>query len=235
MTKKRNKKEEFNIKEYWTICIILIIVISIYGIYTLFSRPTTKKLLLDSSKEIVYTFYEDEKTDKIVPALNIKRISEKVNNDINTFANQYINVEFCKIDYHYQINGNILSLLISVEDYSTEGATDVHFLSFIIDLKRLKVLDNNEILDLFKINSNTIFNTLNNDFKSYYEEEIKQNLISSTQTYETYLYNHEITNFIDQACYDIDKGELNIYLDYKVWSPDEVEPYLSNVGYVFVL
>ena len=56
MTKKRNKKEEFNIKEYWTICIILIIVISIYGIYTLFSRPTTKKLLLDSSKEIVYTF-----------------------------------------------------------------------------------------------------------------------------------------------------------------------------------
>ena len=231
--KKKKKNKKNNIKILIGIIILIIFIIFIYGIQLLFSNKSTNDLLIDKSKDIVYTSYENTEYEKEVPSLNIINISDEVNNSINEFVKSYISKKANRISYHYQINGNILSLFTIIEDFQVEGSADVHYLSYIIDLKKLKILTNKEILDMFQTDEGSLIEVLNNNFKSYYETEKNKKIIPIDMSYEEYLTSHEITNFSDQMYYDISDSKLKIYLDYNQWTSYETENYLTNVGYIF--
>ena len=231
--KKKKKNKKNNIKILIGIIILIIFIIFIYGIQLLFSNKSTNDLLIDKSKDIVYTSYENTEYEKEVPSLNIINISDEVHNSINEFVKSYISKKANRISYHYQINGNILSLFTIIEDFQVEGSADVHYLSYIIDLKKLKILTNKEILDMFQTDEGSLIEVLNNNFKSYYETEKNKKIIPIDMSYEEYLTSHEITNFSDQMYYDISDSKLKIYLDYNQWTSYETENYLTNVGYIF--
>ena len=50
--------------------------------------------ILDNSKEIVYLYYSNEEYNHKVPAVNIKKISNEINNSIYEFVNPYIDKEY---------------------------------------------------------------------------------------------------------------------------------------------
>lgn len=223
--------KEKNIKKYLLISIILIIGILIYGVYLLMNRNSN--VILDSSKEIVFTSYENEEYDQKIPNVNIKKISNDINNSINDFVEEYKDIKTNTITYHYQVNGNILSLFIIVEDNSIEGASDVTFKSYNINLNKLKVLTDTEVLDLFDLDKQVIVNEIDKRFKSYYEDEINKSIISSDMTYQEYMNKRGLSNLKDNLYFDINKGKLNVYVDYNSFLAEEKIYYLANIGYVF--
>ena len=127
--KKKKKNKKNNIKILIGIIILIIFIIFIYGIQLLFSNKSTNDLLIDKSKDIVYTSYENTEYEKEVPSLNIINISDEVNNSINEFVKSYISKKANRISYHYQINGNILSLFTIIEDLQVKRRNDIHYLS----------------------------------------------------------------------------------------------------------
>ena len=129
-----------DIKKYMLLFVTIFLIILVYGIYQL----SRNNILINKSKDIVYTSYLDEDNEKMIPQINIKRISDTINNEIDNFIKDYIDKDTNNITYKYQVNGNILSLIVIIEDYSIEGPANSSFLSYIIDLKRLKVLNSKE-------------------------------------------------------------------------------------------
>lgn len=223
--------KEKNIKIYLLVSIALIIGLAIYGVYLLMNR--NGNVILDSSKEIVFTSYDNEEYNQHIPNVNIKRIGNDINNSINDFVVKYKDVKTNTITYHYQVNGNILSLFIIVEDNSLEGASDVTFKSYNIDLNKLKVLSDEEVLDLFDLDKQVIVNEIDKKFKNYYNDEKSKNIISSNMTYQEYMNKRGLSNLKDNLYFDINKGKLNVYVDYNSFLAEEKVYYLANVGYVF--
>ena len=227
------KKKKKIINSYIVISVILGVFIIIYGIYLLSNKNDTKSLLINKSYNIVYTSYENKEYDKQIPALNIKNISKNINEEINNFVNPYINEITNRIYYHYEINGNVLSLFITIEDFEIEGSARLYYLSYIIDLNKNKVLSKDDVYKLFDLNENYLVGVLNDKFKGYYEDEKNKKIINSNLSYEEYLKTHEITNFRDEMYCDISNGKLRIYLKYLDWPANETEYYFGSIGHVF--
>ena len=231
--KKRKKNSKNKVYGYFVFTIVFIAILLIYGIYLLCNKTDTNSLLINKSYDVVYTSYEDKDYEKQIPALNIKGISKDINTNINNFVNPYLDKMTNKIYYNYEINGNILSLIIIVENYEIEGPADYKYMSYIIDLKELDVLSNDEVYKLFGLNEEYLIRVLNDKFKSYYDDSIKKNIIKSNITYNKYLQLHEISNFKDQMYCYISKGKLHIYLDYNEWPSNETINYFANIGHDF--
>jgi len=227
----RKKKNMNNEKVYLLVAIILLVCVFIYGIYLL--TKNDNDILLDNTKSIVYTSYENKDLDKSVPTINVKKVSNEVNNDISKLVTPYLNKNNNKVSYKYQVNGNILSLIVIVEDYEVEGTLDVKFTSYNIDLVKLKILSNEEVLKMFDLDINYIDKVLNDKFKILYNDTLNSNSISKSISYDEYLNMHNINNFKDNVYLYINNSKLNVYLDYDYWSDKEDGSFLASVGYVF--
>ena len=227
---KKNKKKS-NEKLYIFGTVLLLIVIFIYGMFLL--TKNDNDILLDNTKTIVYTSYENKDLEKSVPAINVKKVSEELNNNISQLVTPYLNKENNKVYYKYQVNGNILSLIVIVEDFAVEGTLDVKFETYNIDLVKLKVLSNDEVLKMFGLDINYIDKVLNDKFKLFYEEGIKSNSIDRNISYEEYLRMHNISSFRDNIYLYINNSKLNVYLDYDFWADKEAGSFLASIGYVF--
>ncbi len=227
---KKNKKKS-NEKLYIFGTVLLLIVIFIYGMFLL--TKNDNDILLDNTRTIVYTSYENKDLEKSVPAINVKKVSEELNNNISQLVTPYLNKENNKVYYKYQVNGNILSLIVIVEDFAVEGTLDVKFEAYNIDLVKLKVLSNDEVLKMFGLDINYIDKVLNDKFKLFYEEGIKSNSIDRNISYEEYLRMHNISSFRDNIYLYINNSKLNVYLDYDFWADKEAGSFLASIGYVF--
>jgi len=225
------KKKRVDYKNYIVIIVALIVLIVIFGIYKLMN--SNKNPILDKSKEIVYLYYSNEDFNHYVPAANIKNVSNNINTSINEFVNPYLDKEYVSINYHYNISGNMLALLITITDYSREGTPNYIFKSFIVNLKELKVLDNDQILHLFNISTDKVVELLDNQFREYYKEEKNKGIISKDISYEMYLKSHEIYDFNNQITFDIVDSGLEIYLDFNELADIETEYYFKEIGHVF--
>ncbi len=228
--KKRKKNNENQIKIFIFIVAIFLLVLLIYGISLLSNR--NNNVLLDSSKPIVYTTYKNSELNKDIPQVNIKKISDDINNQIIEFTNPYKDVETNAIKYNYEVNGNVLSLIVIIENYEIEGPADTIFLSYNIDLKKLKVLSNEELLKLFNYDENTMLETINKNFNDYYQDELDKRIIKN-MTYEEYLNIHEIYDLRNQMYYYVKEGKLNIYVDFLEWASEETEDYFVDKSYIF--
>ena len=92
--------ENKKLKVYFSLVILIIICLIVYGLYVLFYRNDS--VILDSSKDIVYTSYENEEYNQKIPNINIKKLSTQINNSIEEFTKEYKDVKTVTISYHYQ-------------------------------------------------------------------------------------------------------------------------------------
>jgi len=204
-----------------------------YGIYLLIS--SNKDITNDPSKDIVYTSYKSNNYEQEVPNLNIKRVSNTINNEINTLVKPYIEKENALIEYHYNVSGNILSLIIAITETKNESVPDIIFKSYNINLKTLKVLSDDELLSLFDTNKNNTTNKINNIFKNYYNEELRNNIIPKTMTYQDYLRIRNLEDISSKLYYYVDNSSLEVYVAYNIYSEEETDFYLEEVGYSFYI
>ncbi len=223
--------ENKKLKVYFSLVILIIICLIVYGLYALLYRNDS--VILDSSKDIVYTSYENEEYNQKIPNINIKKLSTQINNSIEEFTKEYKDVKTVTISYHYQVNGNILSLFITVQDHQYEGAPDVSFKSYIVNLKKLKLLSDDEVLELFDLDKETITRAIDTRFKEYYQDEITKKVISSDMTYQEYIEKRGLSDLGSNLYLDIKDSKLNVYVDYNAFIAEERQYYLAKVGYIF--
>lgn len=225
------KKKQY--KKYLHIVIVLILILLVYGIYLLISN--NKNVINDTSKDIVFTSYESTEYEQEVPNINIKKISNSINNEINMFVKPYIEKENSLIEYHYNVSGNILSLIIAITETKNESVPDIKFKTYNINLRQLKVLSDSEVLSLFDTDANQITNKINNIFNKYYNEELNNNIIPKTMTYEDYLKIRDLNNINNKIYYYINNSRLETYVAYNIYSEEETSFYLEEVGYSFYI
>lgn len=224
------KKKKY--KNYFYLTIILLILLIGYGIYVI--QNNNKNVIIDSSKDIVFTVYKSTSYKQEVPNINIKKLNNNINNEINKLVEPYLEKENVSIEYKYNINGNILSLIIIISETKDESAPNLYFKTYNINLKKLKVLSDKEVLNLFDTNKSKITKGINEIFTNYYNEELEYNIISN-MTYQEYLKMRKLDNINDKLYFYISNNNLEVFVQYNIFSEIEKSFYLENVGYSFYL
>lgn len=224
------KKKKY--KNYFYLTIILLILLIGYGIYVI--QNNNKNVIIDSSKDLVFTVYKSTSYKQEVPNINIKKLNNNINNEINKLVEPYLEKENVSIEYKYNINGNILSLIIIISETKDESAPNLYFKTYNINLKKLKVLSDKEILNLFDTNKSKITKGINEIFTNYYNEELKYNIIPN-MTYQEYLKMRKLDNINDKLYFYISNNNLEVFVQYNIFSEVEKSFYLEDVGYSFNL
>ena len=224
------KKKKY--KNYFYLTIILLILLIGYGIYVI--QNNNKNVIIDSSKDIVFTVYKSTSYKQEVPNINIKKLNNNINNEINKLVEPYLEKENVSIEYKYNINGNILSLIIIISETKDESAPNLYFKTYNINLKKLKVLSDKEVLNLFDTNKSKITKGINEIFTNYYNEELEYNIIPN-MTYQEYLKMRKLDNINDKLYFYISNNNLEVFVQYNIFSEVEKSFYLEDVGYSFNL
>lgn len=224
------KKKKY--KNYFYLTIILLILLIGYGIYVI--QNNNKNVIIDSSKDIVFTVYKSTSYKQEIPNINIKKLNNNINNEINKLVEPYLEKENVSIEYKYNINGNILSLIIIISETKDESAPNLYFKTYNINLKKLKVLSDKEVLNLFDTNKSKITKGINEIFTNYYNEELEYSIIPN-MTYQEYLKMRKLDNINDKLYFYISNNNLEVFVQYNIFSEVEKSFYLEDVGYSFNL
>ena len=195
-----------NKKLFLGVIIIFIIFIIIYGFISNKSFVINKQ---DNSKDIIYEKLNDK--NKHIPFINlVGEDIDKVNDNIDLFVNYYLNDESVNIDYDYNKNGNILSILVRIIDPKTADSPEIKFTSYNIILNNSSLISDDELFSIFNSNSDEINKIIENSFIDFYNN----NEINKSISYNDYLkYRNNYFNYNKDISYYIDKGKIYGYLN----------------------
>ena len=203
-----------NKKTIILIAILLIAAILSYGIIK-YNNHNYDNLKIDKSKKFVYTS-STKQSDNYTqerPFVNIKGYSiEIINKDIDKFLDSFTedNIE---MKYEYDINGEVLSLVLKVEDHSlAQRATITSFKSYNINIKTKELLENEKVLDLFNTTEENIEKIIKKETKEYYNNLVSNNNISINEcNYNCYIKDRNIDNYLDGIELYIRDGNLIVF------------------------
>ena len=215
------------------VCIIFLFIVVGFGISKLTNN--NNNYLIDSNKDIVFDHYKNEEFDQTIPHVNIKNVDTEINNSIDEFMQPYMGKNTVTTNYHYHINGSIFTLFIFITDDNNDYSPFVHFKEYHVNLKKLKVLTNDDILNMYNYKEDEIIEQLNNKFKKFYEDERRKNVISRDISYEKYLNMYFIKNWKDIIHYDVIDKELYACIEYFIFPENQKYFYMKKqgVGYCF--
>lgn len=215
-----------NKKVFFSIIVLLIIFIMLYGVFSLTEKAEIN--LQDKSKDIVYDkFINNKKT----PYVNLVGGDiDKINANIELFVRDYVNDEYSDISYDYNKKGNILSLIIRIIDSKSIDVSEVKFTSYNILLNNSKLISDDELFTLLDSNKTEVKKVIENSFIDYYNNsEIRKSI--DYDTYKNYQskyfdYNKDVSYYINKNIIygyinmnsGIDYTEYNYFLnkDFKV-------------------
>ena len=215
-----------------SLCIVFLLIIAGYGITKI---TKNNNYLNDSSKNIVFDYYKSKELNQVIPHINIKKVDIEINKKIDEFMKPYMEKYTVTTNYHYHINGSIFTLFIIISDDNNDWSPFVHFKEFHVDLKKLKVLTTEDVLNMYNYKEDEIIEQLNNKFKKYYEDERRKNVISRDISYDKYLEMYFIKNWKDIIHYDIIEKELYACIEYFIYPEDQKYFYMKKqgIGYCF--
>lgn len=219
---------------------ILLIIILIVFSYFVRQGRNYNNIKLNKNNYLVYTLKSKKKKDIYtvnMPYVNIKgELGKKVNNDISTFLSKYMDKERTVVSYEYNISGDILSIILKVVDYETEFAPEVYFKSYNINLRKLELIDNGALFNLFGIDEDTISNILETQFNNYYNEILDEEYYDEREcNYECFLKNREIDNYLDDVSYYVKDGNLIAYKPFIFYSIYGEENFFTDKHFEFIL
>ena len=215
-----------------SLCVVFLFIIAGYGITKI---TKNNNYLNDSSKNIVFDYYKSKELNQVIPHINIKKVDIEINKKIDEFMKPYMEKYTVTTNYHYHINGSIFTLFIIISDDNNDWSPFVHFKEFHVDLKKLKVLTTEDVLNMYNYKEDEIIEQLNNKFKKYYEDERRKNVISRDISYEKYLNMYFIKNWKDIIHYDVIDKELYACIEYFIFPENQKYFYMKKqgVGYCF--
>ncbi len=208
----------------------LLVVFNVYFYYYNSSSNTSYRNIKENNNLIVYTRYSKTYKDILteVPYINLKTsIIGDLNNEIATFSNYYLNNDENVINYDYGISGDILSIVIQVNCYDNHLPV-VLFKTYNINLKEKKLLNDADILDLYKINIDFVSEKIQKKFEYFFKDEREKKIFDEECDYSCYLNMRDIDNYTDKIHYYIDNAKLYVFKEFNIYSIYNEEKYFKN-------
>jgi hypothetical protein len=219
------------------IFIIIFIVLISSLIYLLSNRDYNyKKLLENKNRDIVYNRIDDYR-DK-VPHININNnLINSINKDIDSMYENYLIFSPDGFKYNYNVSGNILSIIIMADVIHPEKTNyDIIYKSYNIDLKKMKVLTDKEILDKYNITEDKMEYYLYNKFLNYYNDLLDKKFFTEKQCdFETFLENKNVDNLLDDNNYYINNNHLELYKYFNIYTDYKEEKYFDRESFHFIV
>ena len=218
------------------VCIILIIVF--YFINNRKNNYSTIKE--DNNKEIVYTILSKTDDDifiKKIPHLNLNLdIAEEINREVDEYISNLSDEEEATISYNYDINGDVLSYLIKMIDYSKDEGPIAYFKSYNINLNTKSIVTDQELLDLFGYDYNDVEISISNKFQKYYKELVEQKYQDEEECdYDCFLEFREVENYLDDVVFYVSSGKLYAVRPFCFYSVKGEEEYFKEKHFWFLI
>lgn len=181
-------------------------------------KETTKGIIKDESKEIVYS--DNEYQYKKIPIINIDTEDA---DDLNKEINEYVDKmgqdsnygEGYKLSYVYYENNEILSILLTINTYGSSK----YYKTVNINSKTGKKVSNYDLIKIKSIDENEIGNAI---FDIYVKDAEKNGLLD---TYKTqHIYGDGFTSVYDGTKMLIDSKKI-----------DDFDMYLNSKGDLCVI
>ena len=236
---KEKSNNKIDKKVLYIISSIILILITGVGIFIYLNTNNYDNIKKDVNKDLVYTRFkrniEDNKTE--VPIININSTdADKINKEIVDIMNGFLKEENNLSDYEYSINKNILSVVLVMINNNTDTTPKFSFKTYNINLTTLKKISNSELLSMYNTNETEVSNSIKNQFKEYYEEEISNGYIVKEECdYKCYITWRGITDYIDKVEYYVDDNKLYAYKEFNPYSIYEEEDYYNLDSFMFYI
>ncbi len=217
--------------------ILIILIILIFYFIKQYDNYNYKKV--NKNNYLVYTLKSTKNGiySKNIPYINLNtQVAKKINKDISSLVNDYKDNKQCSISYEYDINGELLSIIMKIVDYDTDFAPKVYFKSYNYDLKQDILLDNMKVLELFNTNESIVETILETKFQKYYEDILDLEYYDERECdYDCFLTYREIDNYLDDVVYYVDNGKLIAYKAFVFYSIYGEEEYFKEDHFKFLI
>ena len=226
------------IKDKKIIIFIAVIVIIIIGsLYFISNKKYDYSNLLEyKDYDIVYDRINKSK-DK-VPYININNdLVISINNEIENMYQEYLLFSPDGFNYKYSLSKSILSIIIEAYVVHPESTHyDIIYKSYNIDLKEMKLLSNDEILERFNITEKKFEFYLYNKFLNYYNELIKSNYLNEKEIdFNTFLEDKNIDNMLDDNSFYINNNHLELYKYFNIYTDYNEQKFFNKDSFHFIL
>ncbi len=195
----------------------------------------------DHSRYLVYTAdtsINKEGKYNEAPYVNIdSEDAERVNEEIRGYADQFLRNQEYFMVYDFQVNGKVLSLVIQISKYDENGDSfEVIYYTYNFNLDTRRLMDNDEILDLFHVKEKDVRKKIKKQFRTYYKEEVEQEYLNEEECdYQCFLSLRQVDSYMDFVQYYIKNGNLIAYRPFTVFSDYEEEEYFTEKSFEFYI
>ena len=219
--------------------LVLIILIIVYAINRNdgVNFDVTKEY---SDKELVYTddtIEIDELFHIDVPHINIQgSFIKNINEDIKSYIDDYTSKTMVLVSYEYNVNGEVLSLVIKAVDYGNEDTGPIaYFKTYNINLETNELVGDEELLNLYGTTLADVSSAIEKQFKYWYEDLANQGYLEEECDYECFLEYREVEDYTEDISYYIEKGKLIVFKPFIVYSIYGEEDYFKESDFKFTI
>lgn len=196
---------------------VVVILLIVYG-FNYKNNDNFNYKKIDKSKYLIYTVEKRNSGDyhQFIPFINVVGDNVKlINDNIAEYIESFTNENTC-ITYEYSLSGNVLSLIIKVEDHSyADSANVLYFRSYNYNIRQDSLLSNEEVLGYFDITVNDALDRFNSKLNEYYNNLKSNNLISSYNCdFNCFCNSRGFTKTLDDAEFFVKEGKLFVYKPY---------------------
>ena len=235
MIEKFNKLD--NSKKIPIIISVGIILIVLVIVLSLGLKGTNTSLVKENSKKaFVYTIDSKKNGDYFidVPYVNIKGTSIKsINEDINSYVENFIDKDMVRLSYEFEINGKVLSLVIMAADYDTEDVPSIYFKTYNISLDTRDLLNDEDLLSAYDFSYDDVNASIEKKFEAWYEELKEEYFDEDECDYDCFLKYRDIGSYINDVNYYVKDGNLIAYKPFVFYSIFGEDYYFKDTDYKF--
>ncbi|MBQ7141394.1 MAG: hypothetical protein IJO32_07840 [Bacilli bacterium] len=222
----KNYKKEFIIMG---ILIGLILIIFLFQIFQ--SKETTNKILENHDYIIEKESLKEENiiTHRL-PYINLNnKAAELINKEIISKYYLLKETENSIFDYTYTKTDDIISLLITSSICEYGDSCKAEYISYNFDIKNNKLLNNEDLLNMYNYDLDIIEKTIKNKLNEYYNHELTNKYIDKNMSFEQYLSDRNIDDYNDVNIYINKDNKIIIYKTYTLSSGISIdEEFISN-------
>lgn len=229
MKKKKNKNNNYI---YYILGAILIISLIVLVMYKPSKTYDISKVLLDSSKPVIYEAYKVE--NNIFPVINlqgedVKRINKEIVELYDTKN------EISNFQYMYNVSEDTFSILI-INNIYIDNVKYINYKSYIIDLNTMKELTNEEIYNKFGIDEETLRVFVSSKFLNYYADMLDKNYIDGNECdFDCFIYNCNFQDYLEDNSFYIEDNHLILYKYFNTTNKYNYSSFFTDESYRFLV
>ena len=230
----------FNVKKIliWGGVILLAIFLIGYYLYKNY-YSNYNYIKVDTDQYLVYTqssSYNRQNMRNEIPFINIDSPdARRVNQAIEEYAESFLENQDNLFVYDSQVNGEVLSVLIKMKDYS-DGYSfpESEFHTYNFDLTTQTLMDDDEVLSLFQVTKDDVSSIIQKQFEEYYQKEVEEGyLIAEECNYQCFLNWRGVSDYMDDVHYYVRDGSLIAYRGFSIYSVFSEEEFFDDESYEF--